>query len=521
MVNVLKMAIQQTLTQLLELGWSHRQIARELDIDRGTVSKYDQIRKTENSKPAIVHAGSGEIACSEPAIVPTGSIAGRPSQCEPFRDIFTSKLEKGLTAQRIWQDLKEEHDFSGAYDSVKRFVKRLGKNTPLPFRRMECLPGKEAQVDFGTGAWIIENGKKRRSHVFRITLSHSRKSYSEAVFKQGTENFIRCIENAFWYFGGVPETIVLDNLKAAVTNADWYDPELNPKILDFAKHYGCAFLPTKPYMPRHKGKVESGVKYVKENALKGRIFNSLQAENDFLLYWEKNIADNRIHGTTKKQVQKLFIEAEKASLNKLSAERFPYYRESWRSVHRDGHVEVVKSYYSVPPEFLGHKVFVRWDSRLVRIYNKNFNQISVHAKVEPGRFSTSKHHLADAKISSIERGAEYLLEKACKIGFASGRWAKTMLDERGIEGVRVLQGLIALSSSYPSHLINQACDTFYHSNSFRLRPLREWINRNKNQKEFEFCQVHPLIRPLSEYQNLINISFRKQNQEETYESTTY
>jgi len=105
-------------------------------------------------------------------------------------------------------------------------------------------------------------------------LSHSRKAYSEATFTQTAEDFIRCLENAFAHFGGVPQTLVVDNLKAAVAHPDWFDPELNPKLQSFAQHYNTVILPTKPYTPRHKGKVESGVKYVKNNALKARTFVS-------------------------------------------------------------------------------------------------------------------------------------------------------------------------------------------------------------------------------------------------------
>ena len=118
---------------------------------------------------------------------------------------------------------------------------------PLPFRRMECAPGAEAQIDFGKGASIVTaDGKRKRPHLFRLVLSHSRKGYSEVVPRQTTELFLRCIENAFWRFGGVPRTLVPDNLKAAVLQADWYDPELNPKIIAFCEHYGTVLLPTRP-----------------------------------------------------------------------------------------------------------------------------------------------------------------------------------------------------------------------------------------------------------------------------------
>jgi transposase len=116
-------------------------------------------------------------------------------------------------------------------------------------------------------------------HVFRIVLSHSRKGYSEAVWRQTTDEFIRCLENAFHHFGGLPKAIVLDNLKAGVAQPDWYDPEPNPKLRSFADHYGLAILPTRPRTPRHKGKIESGIGYVKGNALKGLVFASLEEEN--------------------------------------------------------------------------------------------------------------------------------------------------------------------------------------------------------------------------------------------------
>src|SRR5439155_6437900 len=132
----------------------------------------------------------------------------------------------------------------------------------------------------------------------------------EAVTRQTTENFIRCLENALWAFGGVPERLVIDNLKAAVTKADWFDPELNPKVQAFAQFYGVVFWPTRPYTPRHKGKVERGIDYVQENALKGRSFTSLDEQNHFLQEWEQSVADTRLHGTTRQQVGHLFTTAE-------------------------------------------------------------------------------------------------------------------------------------------------------------------------------------------------------------------
>ncbi|MDH5679621.1 MAG: IS21 family transposase [Nitrospinota bacterium] len=518
MSNKLKMAKIYSIIGLLDQGWSYRRIERELGVRRETVSRYDRLRQAD-SKPAISPTGSEDSDGAKPAIPPPGSLAGRKSLCGPLADVIRAKLDAGLSAKRVWQDLVTEHGFVGGYDSVKRYVRRTNNKAPLPFRRMECDPGSEAQIDFGSGAWVIENGKRRRPHLFRITLSHSRKSYSEAVWRQTTENFIRAIENAFRSFGGVPRTLVIDNLKAAVKNADWFDPEFNPKIIEFARHYGAVFLPTKPRTPRHKGKIESGVKYAKNNALKGRTFSSLAEQNSFLAEWESSVADTRIHGTTKKQVKAMF-DVERKFLLPLPTEPFPFYHEGKRRVHRDGHIEVAKSYYSVPPEYLGRDVWARWDGRLVRVFNDRFEQVAVHSRVEPGRFNTSQAHLADEKISGVERGAEYLLAKAGRMGEESGQWARAMLDQRGIEGVRVLQGFVGLAKKHPSYAINHASRVALDSNMFRLRPLRELIKRTTRQAEIEFAEEHEIIRPLAEYQRLLTVSFKPTDERSDHEPTT-
>ncbi len=349
MANRLTMAEIDAILTLHTTRHSNREIAALLGKDRGTVGKYVARAKSQN-RPNAPPGPEGP---------PT---TGPPSDCEPFRDQILAKVEQGFEAKRISQDLAEEHGESApSYYSVRRFVGRLKRKTPLPFRRMETEPAEEAQVDFGSGAPVRSaDGKTRRPWIFRIVLSYSRKAYSEAVWHQSSESFIQCLENAFRYFGGSVKRLVIDNLKAAVARADWYDPEVHPKLQSFARHYGTVVLPTRPYTPRHKGKVESSVKYVKRNALKGRVFASLAEENQFLLRWETRVADQRIHGTTKQQVERLFEEGERRQLLPLPAERFPFFHEAHRAVHRDGHLEVERAFYSAPPEYVGRRLWVRW-----------------------------------------------------------------------------------------------------------------------------------------------------------------
>ena len=281
-MNQLKVNQQHTIVSLFEQGWSKRRIARELALDRATVRKYLAGVTPKSPTPQTGSTETPEAKSPTHPQTGSGSNLGPASLCDPWRAPIQKAFEAGLSVQRIYQDLVVEHQFAGSYHAVRRFVLRHhGAAAELPFRRMECEAGRELQVDFGQGAWVIENGKRRRTHLFRCVLSHSRKGYCEAVWRQTAESFIRCLENAFRHFGGVTATVVIDNLKAGVIQADWFDPELNPKLEEFARHYGTAILPTKPAMPRHKGKVEAGVKYAQNNAVKGRSFESLAAQNLF------------------------------------------------------------------------------------------------------------------------------------------------------------------------------------------------------------------------------------------------
>ncbi len=532
MANHLDMATTDYIVLLHQRGWSQRRIARELKVHRESVARHLQAHfkaskpadaplgsgpPAPDSKPANAPLGSGEHGEAQPAaVLPASRRRGRGSDCEPWRAIILAKLDQGLSARRILQDLTSEHSFPGSYFSVRRFVCRLGKSTPLPFRRLECAPAQEAQVDFGLGAPIIgPDGKRRRPYVFRIVLSHSRKAYSEAVFQQTTDNFLLCLENAFWFFGGTTQTVVLDNLKAAVTKADWFDPELNPKVRSFATHYGIVFLPTRPRMPRHKGKVERGVDYVQENALKARTFTSLEEENAFLRTWEQTIADTRVHGTIRQQVGKLFAEVDRPALRPLPTERFPFFYESRRKVHRDGHVEVAKAYYSVPPEYLGRSVWVRWDSRMVRVFNERLEQIRVHARQQPGRFSTHDQDIAAEKIAGVERGAVWLLDRIRRLGSQATAWAEAMIAQRGVEGVRVLQGLLSLAGRHRPSSIDRACGIALSYGAYRLRSVRALIDRDAPKQEpLPFIEEHPLIRSLTDYGQLVHTSFHKENSHE-------
>jgi hypothetical protein len=253
------------------------------------------------------------------------------------------------------------------------------------------------------------------------------------------------------------------------------------------------------------------VKYVQNNGLKGHTFATLEAQRQHLLHWERTVADTRIHGTTKQQVLKVFEEVERPSLLPLPRERFANFREAKRKVNRDGHIEVAKAYYSVPPEYLSREVWARWDARLVRIFNCRWEQIAVHVRHEQGRFSTQGQHVPKEKINGAERGAEYLLNKVSFIGEQSHQWAQAMLHARGIEGTRVLLGLLALSQKHSSHTLEKACEIALSHGCFYLRTIRHLLQRQGDlQQPLPFLDEHPLIRPLDDYAAVVTRAIHRQ-----------
>lgn len=242
--------------------------------------------------------------------------------------------------------------------------------------------------------------------------------------------------------------------------------------------------------------MESSISYVKSNALAARVFDSLAAQNVFLGEWEKNVADLRIHGTTKRQVAQLFAE-EKAHLKPLPAGLFPVFSEAPRTVHRDSYVEVAKSYYAVPAEYIGRRVWVRWDQRQVRIFNERWEQVQVHRRLEPGQFSRALG--IGGGQGKLQANLDYWKRRASELGSSCAQWSATIVEQRGIEAIRSLIGLVNLTDQHSFRAVNEACGRATARGAWRLRDVRALLDAREEQTPLRFAEHHPLIRNLSEY----------------------
>ena len=287
-----------------------------------------------------------------------------------------------------------------------------------------------------------------------------------------------------------------DNRKAAVVRACFYDPDSHDVYLAFAAHWGFTSLPTPPRTPQENGKQERSGGYVKGNALKGRRFDSLDAQNAFLRHWNRTIARLRIHGTTRRQVWTHFAEVEQAVLQPLAPEAFPCFASGERTVHTDGHVEVGGAFYPVPLALLGQKVRVRWDTHLVRVFTDD-TLVAVHARVHDGLYAP---RAGEAEASTRQQAfVDRLVGQCARVGPALQQWADAALAARGVRAIRLIQGVLSLTRKHPRERVLVAIAEAHARQHFRYQTIRQLVERTPARPAPTLRSADPAIRPMTQY----------------------
>ena len=401
----------------------------------------------------------------------------------------------------IWQDLVDTRGFTGGYQSVKRFVRKLVGGSPKEACAViETTVGEEAQVDYGTGPMVRDphTGKYRRMRLFVMTLGYSRKAVRLLIFHSGTQTWAELHEKAFRRLGGCTRVVVLDNLREGVLKPDIYDPTINPVYADMLKHYGVVAMPCRVRDPDRKGKVESGVGHAQKTPLKGMRFESSQEAQAYLDHWEAHWADTRIHGTTKRQVAAMFAE-ERPALLPLPIEPFRYYQFGERTVHLDGCVEVEAAYYGAPPGWIGRRVGVQWDIRHVRLLNPSTGQLLR----EHLRQARGGHRIQDQdRPTHTPLSTQHLLTRADHAGAQIGALCRGLHREYGERAVRRILGVLSLAKKHGAASVDDACAAALEVGSCEYRFVRRYLERQP-QLPLSLRQVDPLIRQLTEYRDFI------------------
>jgi transposase len=522
-VNVLKPNQRATVYTLLERGSTQREIARITGIDRKTVRSYQRRWQAEPSNSPGVATGSDGVAIQvtppwPPAPGASASeAAATTSLCEPHREFIEAQLRLKRNATAIYQDLVDQHSFGGQYNSVKRFVAKLRHKEPEQFDRLSFLPGEEMQVDYGEGAptRVLGSDKYRRPRLFVATLRYSRASFRCVVWKTSQQIWAELHERAFRHFGGCPQYVVLDNLKEGVLKPDLYEPDLNPVYAATLAHYGVVADPARVRDPNRKGTVEHAIGHTQATALKGRRFESIQAQNEFLAHWEKNWASKRIHGTERRQVQAMFAD-EQSHLKPLPLRGMQYFSEAQRTVCDDSCVRVDHSSYAARPAAIGSKVLVRIYAQRIEIRDlASGNLLRSHPKAErPGTVVLP----LDERVFNPSRETRLILRQASEIGEHAARLCQLLFAIEGRVGQRKLWGIVGLVRRYPAHCVETACAQALEQGIYsykRVQTMTEAIFTeaieaieaqtnpgNPGSPVATLTQQHALIRDADEYGDL-------------------
>ncbi len=515
-MNVLKPDLQATIKTLLTKDLSQREINRKTGIDRKTIRRYGRLydllppQEPEDSKSPTstgVATGSVEPTAQNPPPWPPGPEHKPPkharSACEDHREWIERQVRLGRNAMSIYQDLVERFGFTHRYNSVKRFVRGLKKKDPRQYDRLEFLMGEEAQVDYGQGAPTLKNGKYRRPRLFIMTLKYSGRAFRKVVWRSSKETWAKLHEDAFRYFGGCTQYVTLDNLKEGVIAPDIYEPSLNPLYAAMLQHYSAVADPARVKDADRKGTVENAVKYTQNTALKGRKFESIEEQNEWLMHWEERWAAQRIHGRSKRQVEAMYQE-EKPYLQPLPIVPFRYFRQETRTVNDDGTVQIHNSYYAAAPAPLYTEVPVRiYDDQIEILDPISTEVIRRHPK---SKYAGSLIMKPEDRIFNPSRETDRLLARAERIGPYTFHLCEKWFSEEGRSGQRRMYGLINLVRHYPASYVEKAAEVALSNDLKGFKALRRMVesfvaeDKAREISESEpITQNHPLIRSGEDY----------------------
>jgi len=353
----------QEIEELKRQGLSIQAISRLLGFDRKTIRKY--LLKPEGT-PAY------------------GPRPARPSKLDAFKPYVDERLKAGVwNAQVLLRELRAR-GYRGGNTILKDWLQPQRESAQtVAVRRFETPPGKQAQVDWGHLGSIEINGEERKLNGFTFTLGYSRTMMAEAALDQKLGTLLKMHEEAFRQLGGVPEEILYDRMKTVWMEIDERGEVVwNPVFLDFARYWGFTPRLCRPYRAQTKGKVESGVKYVRRNflcGLQGREPNCLADLNAQLRAWVWEVANQRVHGTTHEQVAVRW-EVDRFSLHALDGRPpYAYLDDELRKVARDAYVSWQGSRYSVPWSYAGKQVWVRDRAGEVEVHYGS-DRIAVHGQ---------------------------------------------------------------------------------------------------------------------------------------------
>lgn len=406
--------------------------------------------------------------------------------------------EPHMTATQMARLLQERHQVEISDRSMRRYVaEAFKKKLLITTVHLETLPGQEAQVDFGYVGYMVDplRGKRRKAYVFVMTLSYSRYRFVRFVFNQDVKTWIDCHIRAFEFFGGVPNCVVLDNLKAGVISPDLYDPTINRNYSELERHYGFIADPAKVRMPQHKGRVERSIPLIRQQVLAGREFKNIEEANTYALHWCRQEISQRVTRTTGKSPWDLFTHQEKGGLKPLPALAYecPLWQEA--KVHRDCHIVFEGSFYSIPCAYVGKLVWVKASLRLVEVYCQE-KLIKAHPRsFQKGQWMTDQKDYPEAAQQFLSFNPEACLQEAQNLGEHIYLFIKEILKSSSKGAQRKAQAVLRLREQFDCHKIDQACQRCLEFENTQYQSLKRILTQGIPNDGDKQISPPPLTSP--------------------------
>jgi transposase len=420
-------------------GESQVAIARATGHTRKTIRRYTRTARKRGWTPGGTQEPDEVLAQAVAQRLRPVPVAPEPGESEAQLRPHRARIEawlrpedggRGLRLSKV-HALLEREGICVPYSSLHRFATQhcgFQDLRRVTVRVAEVAPGEVAEVDFGRLGlvWDPEAGRRRVLHALIVTLVHSRHQYVHVTHSQRLPDLIEGLEDAWIFFGGVPTRVVLDNLKAAVTKADRYDPTFQRTFAEYARHRGFVIDAAVPRHAKGKPHVERGVQYLRESFFRGESWLDRDHVQREAVRWCLEVAGTRLHGTTRKRPLGVFENVEKPALHPLECERFDPPTWARAKVHPDHHIQFQKALYSVPTRHVGKSVWVRGDSKLIRVFVDG-ECIKTHERVAEGCRSTDYHDYPPERAPYAMRDPERVIREARRHGEHVGRFAEKLL----------------------------------------------------------------------------------------------
>jgi len=496
----------QELIRLHRQGLKDRAIGRTLKMGRDTVRAY---------RHAFTEAGLlvgsvdtlPDVEVLEAALkteLPARPLPPPSSSLESFRPQIAELWQRGAGPKAIFDRLRVVHpDFPGSLSAIKRMCRRLrverGVSPEDVAIRVETAPGEVAYVDFGYAGlrYDPERGVLRKSWVFVMVLGYSRHMVAYLVFDQKVSTWLALHARAFEELGGVPRVIVPDNLKAAVVRAAFGvndEPLLHRSYRECARHFGFRVEPTRPRTPEHKGKVESGVKYVKRSFLAAHESVDLPRDDQALQVWLRDVAGSRVHGTTARVPAVVFEQEERATLLPLPRSRYELVLWKKAKLHRDSYVQIDGAFYSAPWPLLHQELWARTTAHEVALFHDDRHLVT-HHRVGRGMRATLDEHLPSHRVDLRERSRSFWEKKAAGIGAATHELVVKIFDSDDVlSRLRPVQAIVTHLARFPRERAESAARRALHFGSTTYAAVKNILRRGLDLEPLPSVSTRPWLK---------------------------